>query len=117
MTRLEVIVLEKFLVLQVAILGLQSVELVAQGKVVLVALFNLEDLGLELRDQQVFLVAGQMHAIVVLNKSKIAVKFACLWEAATKRRLPSWVRYVRGHIKRWNILSLTKLLTYPRHGV
>lgn len=48
------------------VLGLNGVELVAQGKVVLVALLNLEDLGLQLRNEQIFLVAGQVNAVVVL---------------------------------------------------
>ena len=64
---LEVIVLQQFLVLQVSVLGLNGVKLVTQSQVVLVPLFDLEDLGLELRDEQVFLVGGQMHAIVILE--------------------------------------------------
>ena len=63
---LEVVILEQLLVLQVSVLGLDGVQLVPQGEVVLVALLNFEDLGLELRDEQVFLVAGEMHAVVVL---------------------------------------------------
>ena len=69
MASLEVVVLEQFLILEVSVLGLQGVELVTEGQVVLVSLFNLKDLGLELRNQQVFLVAGQVHAIVVLQKN------------------------------------------------
>jgi len=48
---LEVVVLKKFLVLEVAVLSLDCVELVAEGKVVLVALLNLKDFGLKLRDE------------------------------------------------------------------
>jgi hypothetical protein len=48
---LEVVVGEELLVLEVAVLGLDGVELVAQGQVVLVALLDLEDLSLELRDE------------------------------------------------------------------
>lgn len=50
-----------------SVLGLNSVQLVAQCQVVLVSLLDLEDLGLELRDEQVLLVGSQMHRIVVLN--------------------------------------------------
>lgn len=64
----EVVVLEQLLVLQVAILCLNGVQLVSQSEVVLVSLLNLENLCFELRDQQVLLVAGQMHAVVVLSQ-------------------------------------------------
>lgn len=47
-TRLEIVVLEKFLILQVSVLGLNGVELIAQGKVVFVALLDLKDLSLKL---------------------------------------------------------------------
>ena len=56
MASLEVVVLEQFLVLQMSVFGLDSVELVPQSQVVLVALLNLEDLGLKLTDQEVLLV-------------------------------------------------------------
>ena len=49
------------------ILGLNGVELVSQGKVVLVSLLDLEDLSFELRNEKVLLVTGQMHTIVVLK--------------------------------------------------
>lgn len=62
---LEVVVLEELLVLQVSVLALDGVQLVPQSKVVLVALLDLEDLGLQLRDEQVLLVASEVHAIVV----------------------------------------------------
>ena len=67
MSCLEIIVLEEFLVLQVTILGLDCVELVSQGEVVLVSLLDLEDLSFELRNEKVLLVTGQMHTIVVLK--------------------------------------------------
>ena len=54
--RLEVIVLQQLFVLQVSVLRLDRVKLVAQGEVVLVPLLDLEDLGLELRDEEVLLV-------------------------------------------------------------
>ena len=49
------------------ILGLDCVELVSQGEVVLVSLLDLEDLSFELRNEKVLLVTGQMHTIVVLK--------------------------------------------------
>ena len=64
---LEVIVLQQFLVLQVPVLGLDGVELVAQGHVVLVSLLDLENLRLQLRNQQVLLIGRQMHTIVILQ--------------------------------------------------
>jgi len=63
--RLEVIVLQKLLVLQVPILGLNGVELVTQGEVVLVTLLDFKDFGLQLRNQQVLLVGGQVHTVVI----------------------------------------------------
>ena len=56
MPRLKVIVLQQLFILQVSVLGLNRVKLVTEGEVVLVPLLDLEDLGLELRDEQVFLV-------------------------------------------------------------
>jgi hypothetical protein len=56
MSCLKVVVLEKFFILEVTIFGLNGVELVAKGKVVFVSLLDLEDLGFELADEQVFLV-------------------------------------------------------------
>lgn len=49
-----------------SVLGLDGVELVAESEEVLVSLLNLEDLGLKLRDQEVLLVAREVHAVVVL---------------------------------------------------
>ena len=49
-----------------AVLGLNGVELVSQSEVVLVSLLNLEDLSLELGDEQVLLVTGEVNAVVVL---------------------------------------------------
>lgn len=50
-TRLEVIVLEKFLILQVSVLGLDGIKLVTESKVVLISLLNLEDLSLKLGNE------------------------------------------------------------------
>ena len=50
MASLEVIVLEQFLILEVSELCLQGVELVTQGQVVLVSLFDLKNLSFELRN-------------------------------------------------------------------
>ena len=65
-TIVVVVVLHELLVLQVAVLLLDGVELVTQGKVVLVSLLDLEDLSLELRDEQILLVTGEVHRVVVL---------------------------------------------------
>jgi len=62
---LKLVFLAKLFVLQVTVLGLNAVELVSQREVVLVPLLDLEDLGLQLTDQQVFLVRSQVHTIVV----------------------------------------------------
>jgi hypothetical protein len=53
---LEVVILKKFFILKVTVLGLDGVELIAQGKVVFVSLLDFEDLRFELADEQVFLV-------------------------------------------------------------
>jgi hypothetical protein len=65
---LEVVILEKFLVLEVAVLGLDGVELVAESEVVLVALLNLEDFSLKLGDKKVLLVGGKVHRVIVLRE-------------------------------------------------
>ena len=52
-----------------AVLGLNGVELVTKSEVVLVALLDLEDLSLKLGNEQVFLIAGQMNAIVILQNT------------------------------------------------
>ena len=49
------------------VLGLDGVELVAKGHVVLVSLLDLENLRLQLRNQQVLLIGRQMHTIVILQ--------------------------------------------------
>ncbi len=67
---LEVVVLQQLLVLQVAVLRLDGVQLVAQRKVVLVPLLDLKNLRLQLRDQQVLLVRGQVHRVVVLHEPR-----------------------------------------------
>jgi len=48
LTRLEIVVLEEFLILHMTVLGLQGVELITKGQVVFVTLFDLEDLSLQL---------------------------------------------------------------------
>ena len=64
-----VVVLHQFFILEVAVLLLDGVELVAEGDIVLVSLLNFEDLGLKLADEQVLLVARQVHGVVVLRGS------------------------------------------------
>ena len=60
-----------------AVLGLDAVQLVAQGAVVLVSLLDLEDLGLELTDEEVLLVASQVHTIVILQNLKGEFAYSC----------------------------------------
>ena len=60
-----------------AVLGLDAVQLVAQGAVVLVSLLDLEDLGLELTDEKVLLVASQVHTIVILQNLKGEFAYSC----------------------------------------
>lgn len=67
MALLEIVVLQELLVLQVAVLRLDGVKLLTEREVVLVALLDFKNLGLELRDEQVLLVAGEVNAIVVLH--------------------------------------------------
>lgn len=69
-TSLEVVVLEKLFILEVTVLGLNRVKLVAQCQVVLVTLLDLKNLSLQLRNEQVFLVACQMNTVVILKKIK-----------------------------------------------
>ncbi len=66
-TRLKLVILHKFLVLQMAELGLNGVELVPQSEVVFVSLLDLEDLSLELAYEEVFLVTSEVNAVVVLK--------------------------------------------------
>lgn len=63
-----IVILHQFLVLRVSVLLLDRVQLVAQRQVVLVALLDFEDFSLQLGDQQVLLVACQVHGVVVLPK-------------------------------------------------
>ena len=60
-----------------AVLGLDAVQLVAQGAVVLVSLLDLEDLGLELTNEEVLLVASQVHTIVILQNLKGEFAYSC----------------------------------------
>lgn len=71
MALLKVVVLEQLLVLEVAVLGLDGVELVPEREVVFVALLDLEDLSLKLTDEQVLLIAGEVHAVVVLQTGEL----------------------------------------------
>ena len=53
---------------------MNGVELVSQSEVVLVSLLNLEDFSLELRDEQVLLVTGEMDAVVVLSTKQAMIR-------------------------------------------
>ena len=54
------------LILQVTVLALNGMQLIAKSEEVLVSLLNLENLSLQLGDQKILLVRGEVHAIVVL---------------------------------------------------
>jgi hypothetical protein len=77
LTCLEFVLLEQLLILQVSVLRLNAVQLVAQGAIVLVPLLDLEDLGLELTDEEVLLVASQVHTIVILQNLKGEFAYSC----------------------------------------
>ena len=53
-------------ILQMSILGLNVVKLVSKCEVILVSLLDFKDLSLQLRNEEVFLVASKVHAVVVL---------------------------------------------------
>jgi len=59
--------MEYLLILEVSEFVLLVVELIPEGQVVLVPLLDFEDVCLELRDQEVLLVAGEMDAVVILQ--------------------------------------------------
>jgi len=59
--------MEYLLILEVSEFVLLVVELIPKGQVVLVPLLDFEDVCLELRDQEVLLVAGEMDAVVILQ--------------------------------------------------
>jgi len=61
MSVIIVVVLHQFLVLHVSILLLDGIELVSQSNVVFISLLDFKDLGLELRNEEVFLVTCQMN--------------------------------------------------------
>ena len=77
MSGLEIVVLKQLFICEVAVLSLDGVELVTEGQVVLVSLLDLEDLGLELTDEEIFLVARQVHTIVVLQRLKGEFAYSC----------------------------------------
>lgn len=68
MAGLEIVVLKKFFVLKVVVLGLDSVQLVAESEVVLVTLLDLKNLSLKLGNKQVFLIRCEMNRVVVLQQ-------------------------------------------------
>lgn len=68
MAGLEIVVLKKLFVLEVVVLGLDSVQLVAESEVVLVTLLDLKNLSLKLGNKQVFLIRCEMNRVVVLQQ-------------------------------------------------
>ena len=83
MSCLEVIVLQKLLVLQMPVLSLNSVKLVTQGQVIFVSLLDFKDFGLQLRNEQVLLVGRQVHAIVILRQRGKSTAHAYVLESYT----------------------------------
>jgi hypothetical protein len=63
-----VIILHKFLILNMSILLLNGVELISESEIIFVSLLDLKDFSFELGDQQVFLVTSKMYGVVVLEK-------------------------------------------------
>jgi hypothetical protein len=68
-----VVILHQLFILKMSILGLNGVELVSKGNVVLVTLLDFKNLSLELTDEEILLVTCKMHGIVILF-NKIAVR-------------------------------------------
>lgn len=68
MSVVVVIVLHQFLVLKMSILLLDCVQLVSQCNIVLVPLLDLKYFSLELADEEVLLITGEMNRIVILEK-------------------------------------------------
>jgi hypothetical protein len=66
MSIIVVIILHQLFILDMSILLLDGVELVSQGKVVLVSLLDFENLSFQLGDQQVLLVTSEVNGVVVL---------------------------------------------------
>ena len=71
MSVVVVIILHKFLILDVSILLLDGIKLISERKVVLVSLLDFKDLSLELGDEKILLIAGKMDGIVVLKKYRM----------------------------------------------
>lgn len=67
MSCLEIVILEQFFIGEVAVLGLDRVQLVTERKVVLISLLDFKDLSLELGNEEILLITGQMDGIVVLK--------------------------------------------------
>lgn len=65
MSCLEIVILEQFFIGEVAVLCLDRVQLVTERKVVLISLLDFKDLSLELGNEEILLITGQMDGIVV----------------------------------------------------
>lgn len=72
---LKLVFLQEFFVLKVTVLRLNSVKLVSQSEVVLIPLLNLEDFSLQLRNEEILLITGQMHTIVILQQIRKVVRY------------------------------------------
>jgi len=74
MSCFEVVILQKFFILEMTVLGLDGVELVAQGKIVFVSLLDLKDFSFKLANEKVFLVRSEVDTVVVLKGGQFCGK-------------------------------------------
>ena len=65
-----VVILHQLFILQMSILLLDSIQLIPKRDVVFIALLNLEDLCLKLRNQKILLITSEVHRVVVLETVK-----------------------------------------------
>jgi hypothetical protein len=62
-----IVILHQFLVLDVSVLLLNSIELVSKRKIVLVSLLDFKDFSLKLGDEEILLVTSKMDRVVVFS--------------------------------------------------
>lgn len=65
-----VVILHQLFILQMSILLLDSIQLIPKRDIVFIALLNLEDLCLKLRNQKILLITSEVHRVVVLETVK-----------------------------------------------
>ena len=67
MSVVVIVILHELFILEMSVLLLNGVQLVTQGEVVLVSLLDFKYFCFQLRNEQIFLVACQVNAVVVLQ--------------------------------------------------